>query len=120
MEYVYTVHNKTTLIKCGDIESNLGPRPTLLLNHRQAGMSEWTSYGKNYCPDVRPHPRLPRGWVFTVRGCGKNRVHANASLRSRGCGASARVPASAGRRGPVSARMRIDTHRVDIGPHGCG
>jgi hypothetical protein len=31
----YTFYNKTTLLKCRDIESNPGPRNTLLLNHPQ-------------------------------------------------------------------------------------
>jgi hypothetical protein len=31
----YTHHNKKALLKCGDIESNLGLRYTLLLNHPQ-------------------------------------------------------------------------------------
>jgi hypothetical protein len=31
----YTFHNKITLLKYGDIESNPGSRNTLLLNHPQ-------------------------------------------------------------------------------------
>jgi hypothetical protein len=53
----------------------------------ESGMSKWTSYGKNYRPDVRPRLRLPCGWVFTVRGRGKNRVCADArGHASRGHG----------------------------------
>jgi hypothetical protein len=31
----YNYYNKKALLKCGDIESNPGPRHTLLLNHPQ-------------------------------------------------------------------------------------
>jgi hypothetical protein len=34
--------------------------------------------GRPFPPDVRPRPRLPRGWVFTVHGRGKNRVRTDA------------------------------------------
>jgi hypothetical protein len=40
--------------------------------------------GRPFRPDVRARPRLPRGWVFTVRGRGKNCVRADAGLRPRG------------------------------------
>jgi hypothetical protein len=59
--------------------------------------------GRPFRPDVRPHPRLPRGRgfthgrVLTLRRRGKNRVYADAvrRLRPRGCSpASARTWAS--------------------------
>jgi hypothetical protein len=47
------------------------------------------SYGKNYRPDVRPCPRLPRGCgfthgrIFTIRGRGKNRVRVDIGPSTR-------------------------------------
>jgi hypothetical protein len=56
-------------------------------------------------PDVRARPRLPRGRVFTVRRCGKNRVHTDATKRPRGrsC-ASAQTRARPRGRWAASAR----------------
>jgi hypothetical protein len=60
MEYIYTFHNKTTLIKCGDIEGNLGPRPTILLNHPQEHLEKQKTYffPQNHPNKARIQPYL--------------------------------------------------------------
>jgi hypothetical protein len=40
----YTFHNNTSLLKCGDIESNPGPKFTLLLNHPQLHQEKHKTY----------------------------------------------------------------------------
>jgi hypothetical protein len=64
--------------------------------------------------DVRPRPRLPcgrsftRGRIFTVRGCGKNRVRSDVLMRPR-----RRDPASAWTHSRPRGHERV---RADIGP----
>jgi hypothetical protein len=54
MEYEYTFHNKTTLLKCGDIKSNPGPRPTLLLNHPQVHIEKQKTYFYRKTTQIKP------------------------------------------------------------------
>jgi hypothetical protein len=55
---------------------------------------------RGYRSNVRPRPRLPRGWVFTVRRRGKKRVRADAGVRPRG------RPCPGGR-SPTSVRTHL-------------
>jgi hypothetical protein len=50
----YTFHNKKTLLKCGDIESNPGPRPTLLSNHPQIHLEKQKTYFYNKTTQIKP------------------------------------------------------------------
>jgi hypothetical protein len=50
----YTFYNKTTLLKCGDIESNPGPRNTLLLNHPQIHQERQKTYFYNKTTQIKP------------------------------------------------------------------
>jgi hypothetical protein len=50
----YTFHNKKILLKCGDIESNPGPRPILLLNHPQVHREKQKTYFFNKTIQIKP------------------------------------------------------------------
>jgi hypothetical protein len=50
----YTFHNKTTLLKCGNIESNPGPKNTLLLNHPQIHQERQKTYFYNKTTQIKP------------------------------------------------------------------
>jgi hypothetical protein len=50
----YTFHNKKTLLKCGDIESNLGPKPTSLYNHPQEHREKQKTYFFNKTIQIKP------------------------------------------------------------------
>jgi hypothetical protein len=50
----YIFHNKKTLLKCGDIESNLGPRHTLLLNYPQIHQERQKAYFFNKTTQLKP------------------------------------------------------------------
>jgi hypothetical protein len=50
----YTFYNKKTLLKCGDIESNPGPRNTLLLNHPQIHQDRQKTYFYNKTTQIKP------------------------------------------------------------------
>jgi hypothetical protein len=50
----YTFYNKTTLLKCGDIESNPRPRNTLLLNHPQIHQERQKTYFYNKTTQIKP------------------------------------------------------------------
>jgi hypothetical protein len=51
---INTFHNKKTLLKCGDIESNPGPRPTLLSNHPQIHLEKQKTYFYNKTTQIKP------------------------------------------------------------------
>jgi hypothetical protein len=50
----YIFHNKKTLLKCGDIESNPGPRSTLLSNHPQVHLEKQKTYFYNKTTQIKP------------------------------------------------------------------
>jgi hypothetical protein len=50
----YTFHNFKSLLSCGDIERNLGPRPTLLLNHPQAYPEKQKTYFYHKTTQIKP------------------------------------------------------------------
>jgi hypothetical protein len=50
----YTFHNKKILLKCDDIESNPGPRPTFLLNHPQIYLEKQKTYFFNKTTQIKP------------------------------------------------------------------
>jgi hypothetical protein len=50
----YTFFNKKTLLKCGDIESNLGPRFNLLINHPQIHHDRQKKYFYNKTTQIKP------------------------------------------------------------------
>ena len=52
--HTYTFHNKKTLLKCGDIESNPGPRITLLSNHPQIHLMRQKTYFYNKTTKLKP------------------------------------------------------------------
>jgi hypothetical protein len=50
----YTFYNKIIRLKCGDIESNPGPRHTLLLNHSQIHQERQKTYFFNKTTQIKP------------------------------------------------------------------
>jgi hypothetical protein len=50
----YTFFNKNTLLKCGDIESNPGPRINLLVNHPQIHHERQKTYFYNKTTQIKP------------------------------------------------------------------
>jgi hypothetical protein len=50
----YNYYNKKALLKCGDIESNPGPRDTLLLNHPQIHHERQKTYFYNKTTQIKP------------------------------------------------------------------
>jgi hypothetical protein len=50
----YTYLNTKSLLKCGDIESNPGPRFTLLLNHPQIHLEKQKTYFYNKTIQIKP------------------------------------------------------------------
>jgi hypothetical protein len=50
----YTFFNKLTILKCGDIESNPGPRFSLLLNHPQEHHDKQKTYFYNKTTQLKP------------------------------------------------------------------
>jgi hypothetical protein len=50
----YNYYNKKSLLKCGDIESNPGPRDTLLLNHPQIHHERQKTYFYNKTTQIKP------------------------------------------------------------------
>jgi hypothetical protein len=69
-------------------------------------LSKWTSYGKNYHPDVRPRLRLPRIHVYpadAVLSADQFLSSADAAVRPRG-------------RGPEWPRARTDALTRLLGP----
>ena len=50
----YTFHNKKILLKYGDIESNFGPKPTLLANHPQIDMVKQKTYFYKKTIQIKP------------------------------------------------------------------
>ena len=53
----YIFHNKKTLLKSGDIESNPGPRPNLLSNHPQRHLEKQKTYFYNKTTQIKPEYR---------------------------------------------------------------
>jgi hypothetical protein len=53
-KFTQNYHNKKALLKCGDIESNLGPRHNLLLNHRQIHHERQQTYFYNKTTQIKP------------------------------------------------------------------
>ena len=53
----YIYHNKKILLKCGDIESNPGPRNTLLSNHPPIHMKKQKTYFYNKTTQIKPEYR---------------------------------------------------------------
>jgi hypothetical protein len=51
---IHTFHNKTALLKCGDIECNPGPRINLLLNHPQIHLERQKTYFYNKTTQIKP------------------------------------------------------------------
>jgi hypothetical protein len=51
---IYTFHNRKTLLKCGDIESNPGSRPTFLSNHPQIYLEQQKTYFYNKTTQIKP------------------------------------------------------------------
>jgi hypothetical protein len=51
---IYNYYHKKTLLQCGDIESNPGPRHTLLLNHPQIHHERQTTYFYNKTTQLKP------------------------------------------------------------------
>jgi hypothetical protein len=54
MSLAHTFHNQKSLLICGDIEKNLGPRSTLLSNHPQAHIEKQKAYF--YCKTTQIKP----------------------------------------------------------------
>jgi hypothetical protein len=54
IEYEYTFNNNKSLLKCGDIESNLGPRPTLMFNHPQEHVEKQKTYFFHKTTQIKP------------------------------------------------------------------
>jgi hypothetical protein len=52
--YNYNYYNKNALLKCGDIESNLGPRYTPLLNHPQIHHERQKTYFYHKTTQIKP------------------------------------------------------------------
>jgi hypothetical protein len=50
----YNYYNKKALLKCGEIESNTGPRYTLLLNHPQIHHERQKTYFYNKTTQIKP------------------------------------------------------------------
>jgi hypothetical protein len=54
IEKEYTFNNKKSLLKCGDIGNNPGPRPTLLLNHPQEHVEKQKTYFFHKTTQIKP------------------------------------------------------------------
>jgi hypothetical protein len=58
MSLAHTFHNQKSLLICGDIEKNPGPRSTLLSNHPQAHIEKQKAFLLQNHPNktiIQPH-----------------------------------------------------------------